>query len=99
MLKRFLIDEMPDEEFSKIMVLNMKSMFWVIHLASNVAVSTFTRELALELALNKFQFNAFSLGIILTPFHDMYTNSTRLQRMMAQIPLVSVGPTRRSHRS
>jgi 3-oxoacyl-[acyl-carrier protein] reductase len=120
LLQRRPVDEMPDEEYVKVMDLNMTSTFRVcklvipfmkktgggniinvsslaarnggggnsvIYATSKAAVSTFTRGLAKEVASFKIRVNAIAPGIILTPFHDKYTEADRLRNMIKDIPL------------
>jgi len=59
----------------------------VIYAASKAAVSTFTRGLAKELASARIRVNGIAPGIILTPFHDKYTDAEQLDAFIQAIPL------------
>jgi len=59
----------------------------VVYATSKAAVSTFTRGLAKELAPARIRVNAIAPGIVLTPFHDKYTQPEALKGMIGGIPL------------
>lgn len=59
----------------------------VLYASSKGAVSTFTRGLARELAPHRIRVNALSPGVILTPFHERYTNEQQMAGMVATIPM------------
>lgn len=63
----------------------------VTYAASKGAVSTFTRGLAKELAPHAIRVNALSPGVILTPFHERFTNAQQMEAMVAAIPLGRAG--------
>lgn len=63
----------------------------VIYATSKAAVSTFTRGLAKELATENIRVNAISPGVILTPFHERYTEPERLRQIVATIPMGRAG--------
>jgi 3-oxoacyl-[acyl-carrier protein] reductase len=63
----------------------------VLYAASKGAVSTFTRGLAKELAPSKIRVNALSPGVIVTPFHDRFTNQQQMDAMVATIPMGRAG--------
>ncbi|HWQ14169.1 MAG TPA: SDR family NAD(P)-dependent oxidoreductase [Roseiflexaceae bacterium] len=63
----------------------------VLYAASKGAVSTFTRGLAKELAPHRIRVNALSPGVILTPFHERFTNQQQMDAMVATIPLGRAG--------
>ncbi len=65
----------------------------VIYAASKGAVSTFTRGLAKELAPSGIRVNALSPGVILTPFHERFTNQQQMDAMVATIPMGRAGTT------
>ncbi|MEN9935674.1 MAG: hypothetical protein RLZZ387_2253 [Chloroflexota bacterium] len=72
----------------------------VLYAASKGAVSTFTRGLAKELAPHRIRVNALSPGVVLTPFHERFTNQQQMDAMVATIPMgrpgtpeECVGPT------
>jgi 3-oxoacyl-[acyl-carrier protein] reductase len=54
-------------------------------------VSTFTRGLAKELAGSRIRVNALAPGVIITPFHDRFTNEQQMAAMVATIPLGRAG--------
>jgi 3-oxoacyl-[acyl-carrier protein] reductase len=59
----------------------------VLYASSKGAVSTFTRGLARELAPHHIRVNALSPGVILTPFHERFTNQQQMAGMVATIPM------------
>jgi 3-oxoacyl-[acyl-carrier protein] reductase len=63
----------------------------VIYSTSKAAVSTFTRGLAKELATQNIRVNAISPGVILTPFHERYTEPERMKAIVATIPMGRAG--------
>jgi 3-oxoacyl-[acyl-carrier protein] reductase len=63
----------------------------VLYASSKGAVSTFTRGLARELASHQIRVNALSPGVILTPFHERYTNQQQMSAMVATIPMGRAG--------
>lgn len=63
----------------------------VIYATSKAAVSTFTRGLAKELATENIRVNAISPGVILTPFHERYTEPERLRQIVGTIPMGRAG--------
>jgi 3-oxoacyl-[acyl-carrier protein] reductase len=63
----------------------------VIYSASKGAVSTLTRGLAKELAGQNIRVNAISPGLILTPFHERYTEPERMQQLITTIPMGRAG--------
>lgn len=63
----------------------------VIYAMSKGAVSTFTRGLAKELAAQNIRVNAISPGLILTPFHERYTEPERMKQLIATIPMGRAG--------
>jgi 3-oxoacyl-[acyl-carrier protein] reductase len=63
----------------------------VLYSASKAAVSTLTRGLAKELAAQNIRVNAISPGVILTPFHDRYTEPERMQQLIKTIPMERAG--------
>jgi 3-oxoacyl-[acyl-carrier protein] reductase len=58
-----------------------------LYAASKAAVSTLTRGMAKELAAFKIRVNAIAPGIVLTPFHDKYTDPELLKKLIQSIPL------------
>jgi 3-oxoacyl-[acyl-carrier protein] reductase len=63
----------------------------VLYASSKGAVSTFTRGLARELAPHHIRVNALSPGVILTPFHERFTNQQQMAGMVATIPMGRAG--------
>jgi 3-oxoacyl-[acyl-carrier protein] reductase len=63
----------------------------VLYAASKGFVSTFTRGLAKELVRDGIRVNAVAPGVILTPFHERFTNEAQLQAMKATIPMGRLG--------
>lgn len=66
----------------------------VLYASSRGVVSTFTRGLARELAPHKIWVNALSPGVILTPFHERYTNEQQMATMVAVISMGRAGVPR-----
>jgi 3-oxoacyl-[acyl-carrier protein] reductase len=58
-----------------------------LYAASKAAVSTLTRGMAKELAASKIRVNAIAPGVVLTPFHDKYTEPELLKELIKSIPL------------
>jgi len=63
----------------------------VIYAMSKGAISTFTRGLAKEVVGDKIRVNAIAPGVILTPFHERYTNEEQMAAMVATIPMGRAG--------
>jgi 3-oxoacyl-[acyl-carrier protein] reductase len=63
----------------------------VAYAAAKGAVLTFTKGLARELAPHAIRVNGVAPGVILTPFHDRFTNEAQMKRMVETIPLKSAG--------
>ena len=63
----------------------------VVYATSKGAVSTFTRGLAKELALEGIRVNAVAPGIITTPFHDRHTEAAQMQALVAGVPMGRAG--------
>lgn len=63
----------------------------VAYAAAKGAVLTFTKGLAKELAPHGIRVNGVAPGVILTPFHDRFTNEAQMKRMVETIPLKSAG--------
>lgn len=63
----------------------------VLYASSKAAVATFTRGLARELATQNIRVNAISPGVILTPFHERYTEPERMKQIVATIPMGRAG--------
>jgi 3-oxoacyl-[acyl-carrier protein] reductase len=63
----------------------------VIYSTSKAAVSTLTRGLAKELADKNIRVNAISPGVILTPFHERYTEPERMKQLVDTIPMKRAG--------
>lgn len=63
----------------------------VIYSTSKAAVSTFTRGLAKELATQNIRVNAISPGVILTPFHERFTEPERMKAIITTIPMGRAG--------
>jgi 3-oxoacyl-[acyl-carrier protein] reductase len=63
----------------------------VVYATSKGAVSTFTRGLAKELALDGIRVNAISPGVITTPFHDRHTGAEQLAAMLTLVPMGRAG--------
>lgn len=62
-----------------------------IYSASKAFVSTYTRGLARELALDTIRVNAVSPGVINTDFHARYSSAQKLEATRLQIPLQRLG--------
>jgi 3-oxoacyl-[acyl-carrier protein] reductase len=63
----------------------------VAYATSKAAVATFTRGLGRELAAQNIRVNAISPGVILTPFHERYTEPERLQAQISTVPMGRAG--------
>ena len=63
----------------------------VVYATSKGAVATFTRGLAKELASDNIRVNAISPGVILTPFHERFTDAERMAAMVRTIPMGRAG--------
>lgn len=63
----------------------------VVYSASKAAVSTFTRGLARELAGQNIRVNALSPGVILTRFHERFTEPEQLKAFVSSIPMGRAG--------
>jgi 3-oxoacyl-[acyl-carrier protein] reductase len=63
----------------------------VVYATSKGAVSTFTRGLAKELALEGIRVNALAPGIITTPFHERHTADAQMQVLVAGVPMGRAG--------
>jgi len=63
----------------------------VLYAASKGFVSTFTRGLAKEVVRDGIRVNAVAPGVILTPFHERFTNEAQLQALKVTIPMGRVG--------
>jgi 3-oxoacyl-[acyl-carrier protein] reductase len=124
LVRRSSITDLTDEEFHRIMDLNLTSVFTmcrsvlpamrrqesgaiinltsiaarngggggsVVYATSKAAVSTFTRGLAKEVALDGIRVNAVAPGVISTPFHDRHTSDDQMQMMVAGVPMRRLG--------
>jgi 3-oxoacyl-[acyl-carrier protein] reductase len=118
------VSEMTDEQFARVMDLNMSSVFAacrqavpvmrrrgsgaivnltsiaartggaggsVAYATAKGAVSTFTRGLAKEVAIDGIRVNAIAPGIITTPFHERHTSDAQMAGMVAGIPMGRAG--------
>jgi 3-oxoacyl-[acyl-carrier protein] reductase len=54
-------------------------------------VSTMTRAIAKEEALNNIRINAVAPGVIMTPFHERYSNDEQLEAMRRSVPMGRLG--------
>ncbi len=63
----------------------------VLYASSKGAIATFTRGLARELATQNIRVNALSPGVILTPFHERYTEPEQMERIVKTIPMARAG--------
>ena len=124
LVRRAAISDMTDEDFHRIMDLNLTSVFSMcravlpsmrerargsiinltsiaarngggggsdVYATSKAAVSTFTRGLAKEVALDGIRVNAVAPGVISTPFHERHTGEEQMAAMVAGIPMRRTG--------
>jgi NAD(P)-dependent dehydrogenase (short-subunit alcohol dehydrogenase family) len=63
----------------------------IAYAAAKGAVLTFTKGLAKELAPYGIRVNGVAPGVILTPFHERFTNAEQMKRMVDMIPLKYAG--------
>ena len=63
----------------------------IAYAAAKGAVLTFTKALAKELAPYGIRVNGVAPGVILTPFHERFTNAEQMKRMVELIPLKYAG--------
>lgn len=63
----------------------------ILYAAAKGFVSTITKGLAKELVGDGIRVNAVSPGVILTPFHERYSNDEQMKGMVAQIPMARAG--------
>ena len=62
-----------------------------VYATSKAAVSTFTRGLAKEVALDGIRVNAVAPGVISTPFHERHTSDEQMEVMVAGVPMRRLG--------
>lgn len=124
LVRRSTITDLTDEDFHRIMDLNLTSVFAMcraavpamrergagsiinltsiaarngggggsaVYATSKAAVSTFTRGLAKEVALDGIRVNAVSPGVISTPFHERHTSDEQMAVMVAGVPMRRMG--------
>ena len=124
LVRRSSITDLTDEDFHRIMDLNLTSVFTMcravvpvmrergagsiinltsiaarngggggsaVYATSKAAVSTFTRGLAKEVALDGIRVNAVSPGVIATPFHERHTSEEQMAVMVAGVPMRRMG--------
>lgn len=120
LVRRSVIADMSDDDFRRIMDLNLTSVFTmcravlpsmrerqsgaiinvtsiaarngggggsVVYATAKAAVSTFTRGLAKEVALEGVRVNAVAPGVISTPFHERHTGEEQMAAMVSGIPM------------
>jgi 3-oxoacyl-[acyl-carrier protein] reductase len=63
----------------------------ILYAASKGFVSTITKGLAKELVGDGIRVNAVSPGVILTPFHERYSNEEQMKQMVSTIPMARAG--------
>ncbi len=63
----------------------------VLYAASKGFVSTFTRGIAKELWADRIRVNAVAPGVIMTPFHERYSNAQQIEAMRQTVPMGRVG--------
>ena len=124
LVRRSSITDLTDEDFHRIMDLNLTTVFTMcravvpvmrergagsiinltsiaarngggggsaVYATSKAAVSTFTRGLAKEVALDGIRVNAVSPGVIATPFHERHTSEEQMAVMVAGVPMRRMG--------
>jgi len=62
-----------------------------VYATSKAAVSTFTRGLAKEVALDGIRVNAVAPGVISTAFHERHTSDEQMEVMVAGVPMRRLG--------
>ncbi|MHB2167070.1 SDR family NAD(P)-dependent oxidoreductase [Alsobacter sp. R-9] len=63
----------------------------VLYAASKGFVSTFTRGISKELWADRTRVNAVAPGVIMTPFHERYSNAQQIEAMRQTVPMGRVG--------
>jgi 3-oxoacyl-[acyl-carrier protein] reductase len=63
----------------------------ILYAAAKAFVSNITRGLAKELVGDRIRVNAVSPGVILTPFHERYSNEEQMKGMVSMIPMGRAG--------
>ncbi len=63
----------------------------VLYAASKGFVSTFTRGIAKELWADRIRVNAVAPGVIMTPFHERWSNAQQIEAMRQSVPMGRVG--------
>ncbi len=63
----------------------------VLYAGAKGFVSTVTRGWAKEVVGDNIRLNAVSPGVIITPFHDRYSNAEQLRAMQATVPMNRLG--------
>ena len=124
LVRRSSITDLTDEDFHRIMDLNLTTVFTMcravvpvmrergagsiinltsiaarngggggsaVYATSKAAVSTFTRGLAREVALDGIRVNAVSPGVIATPFHQRHTSEEQMAVVVAGVPMRRMG--------
>jgi 3-oxoacyl-[acyl-carrier protein] reductase len=63
----------------------------VLYASSKGFVSTFTRGFAKEVVRDRIRVNAVAPGVILTPFHERFSNEDQMKAMVATVPMGRAG--------
>lgn len=63
----------------------------VLYAAAKGFVSTLTRGLAKEFVADRIRVNAVAPGVILTPFHERFSNQDQMRGMVSTIPMGRAG--------